>query len=419
NDKLENLPTKYNYYSLDKGKAICGEYKFYKDAQLKLSSDDGLQKVSEKILKAMCYMYTKKSSNQLDSEMCKYFYYWLGDVLLKNINNQNFTSAYLISLYSIINSAGLGKICDPLNYYIDKDIFKNNKLIFDYSEDYENYKLDLNKPNPLCNKSYQEYLQTYICDPLNYYIDKDIFKNNKLIFDYSEDYENYKLDLNKPNPLCNKSYQEYLQTYVNKYNILYGYCKVEGHNDSYCTEFNKHFSKKEHNLLSTWSCNLEGTKLKVKLIGDGHGEEEEKVQMERSSTGGSRQEKLKEIERVGGALGAELKEKKVEGRAQAEHAVLTSHPPLGTESPVMSSSSEVADSSSISTTSKYIANVASVAGIVIPSYLVYNVINIGIEKIYNNLHLIKFVHFLMKSQITCKIYIYIFYSDNIIHNFDL
>ncbi|KMZ82412.1 hypothetical protein PVIIG_06009 [Plasmodium vivax India VII] len=106
NDKLENLPTKYNYYSLDKGKAICGEYKFYKDAQLKLSSDDGLQKVSEKILKAMCYMYTKKSSNQLDSEMCKYFYYWLGDVLLKNINNQNFTSEYLISLYGALNNDG-------------------------------------------------------------------------------------------------------------------------------------------------------------------------------------------------------------------------------------------------------------------------------------------------------------------------
>ncbi|SCA60829.1 VIR protein [Plasmodium vivax] len=318
NDKLENLPTKYNYYSLDKGKAICGEYKFYKDAQLKLSSDDGLQKVSEKILKAMCYMYTKKSSNQLDSEMCKYFYYWLGDVLLKNINNQNFTSAYLISLYSIINSAGLGKICDPLNYYIDKDIFKNNKLIFDYSEDYENYKLDLNKPNPLCNKSYQEYLQTY----------------------------------------------------VNKYNILYGYCKVEGHNDSYCTEFNKHFSKKEHNLLSTWSCNLEGTKLKVKLIGDGHGKEVEKAQLKRSSTA-AREDELNGLKEVGGVRGAESEEKEVLGRVQAEN-LAPKVPHLETGSTVMSSSSEVEDSSSISTTSKYIANVASVAGIVIPSYLVYN-----------------------------------------------
>ncbi|VVA00145.1 PIR protein [Plasmodium vivax] len=305
NDKLENLPTKYNYYSLDKGKAICGEYKFYKDAQLKLSSDDGLQKVSEKILKAMCYMYTKKSSNQLDSEMCKYFYYWLGDVLLKKINNQNFTSAYLISLYGALNNDGDEIVCEPIYSYIDKVNFKDIKLIFDYSEDYENYKLDLNKPNPLCNKSYQEYLQTY----------------------------------------------------VNKYKVLHGYCDLEKRSDTYCKEFHKHFSNKEHNLLSTWSCYLEGTKLQLNLIGDNQGKVVEEAQIGKSSTGKER--------------GAELKETKVEGRAQAEPPVLTASS-LETGSSLMSSSSEVEDSSSISTTSKYIANVASVAGIVIPSYLVYN-----------------------------------------------
>ncbi|CAG9472750.1 unnamed protein product [Plasmodium vivax] len=318
NDKLENLPTKYNYYSLDKGKAICGEYKFYKDAQLKLSSDDGLQKVSEKILKAMCYMYTKKSSNQLDSEMCKYFYYWLGDVLLKNINNQNFTSAYLISLYGALNNDGDEIVCEPIYSYIDEVNFKDIKLIFDYSEDYENYKLDLNKPNPLCNKSYQEYLQTY----------------------------------------------------VNKYKDLHTICEIENQDKKYCDAFRKYFGTKKHEFLYNWTCYLEGTALKVNLIGDGHGKEVEKAQLKRSSTA-AREDELNGLKEVGGVRGAESEEKEVLGRVQAEN-LAPKVPHLETGSTVMSSSSEVEDSSSISTTSKYIANVASVAGIVIPSYLVYN-----------------------------------------------
>nr|CAB96696.1 vir7 [Plasmodium vivax] len=304
-EKLEILPTKHNYYYLDNGYTFCEKDIFYNHAERKLSSDSGLQKVFEKILKAMCYMYTKKRHKIFDSDMCKFFYYWLADILINNLNDNHFTSEVLINLYRILNEAGAGKICDPINSYIDKDNFENIKLIFDYSEDYESYKLDLAIPNRSCNENYKKYLQTY----------------------------------------------------VNKYKELHGYCEVEKRSDTYCKEFHKHFSNKEHNLLSTWSCNLEGTKLQLNLIGDNQGKVVEEAQIGKSSTGKER--------------GAELKETKVEGRAQAEPPVLTASS-LETGSSLMSSSSEVEDSSSISTTSKYIANVASVAGIVIPSYLVYN-----------------------------------------------
>ncbi|SCA60881.1 Plasmodium vivax Vir protein, putative [Plasmodium vivax] len=267
----------------------------------------------------MCYMYTKKSNNQLKSEMCKYFYYWLGDMILNNISNKHFTPGYLISLYNALNNDGVDIVC--------KQIYR--------------------------------------------YIDENNFRNIKLIFDYSEDYVNYKLDLVQPNPPCNESYKGYLDNYVKKYNILHSHCKVEERNDTYCTEFHKHFSDKEHDLLSTWKCKLEGTELKVNLIGDGHGKEVEKAQIERSSTRGARRAELNEMERAGGARATKLMEIQVEGGTHVEHSVPT-EPPLETESSVVSSSPEDADSSSISTTSKYIANVASVTGIVIPSYLVYN-----------------------------------------------
>ncbi|SCA60302.1 VIR protein [Plasmodium vivax] len=266
NSQLGYLRTKYNYYSLDNGYTYCKEDIFYNEAELKLSTYMGLQKVSEKILKAMCYMYTKKKYNKLKSEMCNFFYYWLGDVLLNNINDKILTSESLTSLYSIINSAGLGKICDPLNYYIDKDIFKNNKLIFDYSEDYENYKLDLNKPNPLCNKSYQEYLQTY----------------------------------------------------VNKYKDLHTICEIENQDKKYCDAFRKYFGTKKHEFLYNWTCYLEGTALKVNLIGDGHGKEVEKAQLKRSSTA-AREDELNGLKEVGGVRGAESEEKEVLGRVQAEN----------------------------------------------------------------------------------------------------
>ncbi|EDL42666.1 variable surface protein Vir7, putative [Plasmodium vivax] len=101
------------------------------------------------------------------------------------------------------------------------------------------------------------------------------------------------------------------------------------------------------------------------------GKEVEKAQIERSSTRGARRAELNEMERAGGARATKLMEIQVEGGTHVEHSVPTESP-LETESSVVSSSPEDADSSSISTTSKYIANVASVTGIVIPSYLVYN-----------------------------------------------
>ncbi|KMZ89369.1 hypothetical protein PVBG_06174, partial [Plasmodium vivax Brazil I] len=146
NSQLGYLRTKYYYGKLNNGMKFCDDYTFYDEATLELIKNPGLHVVSEQILKAMCYMYTEKRHKIFDSDMCKFFYYWLADILINNLNDNHFTSEVLINLYRILNEAGAGKICDPINSYIDKDNFENIKLIFDYSEDYESYKLDLAIP---------------------------------------------------------------------------------------------------------------------------------------------------------------------------------------------------------------------------------------------------------------------------------
>ncbi|KMZ95173.1 hypothetical protein PVMG_05091 [Plasmodium vivax Mauritania I] len=292
---------------------FCDDYTFYDEATLELIKNPGLHVVSEQILKAMCYMYTEKRHKIFDSDMCKFFYYWLADILINNLNDNHFTSEVLINLYRILNKAGAGKICDPINSYIDKDNFENIKLIFDYSEDYESYKLDLAIPNRSCNENYKKYLQKY----------------------------------------------------VKKYNVLYDYCKVEEHCDKYCTEFFNHFYDKEHSYLSTWTCNLEGTELKINLLGDNH----------ESDVGPP-----KKPETAGGeAYQKQLEEANLEGIRSARHDnppgshLYTTVSKAETESVSLPS-----DNPSPSTIKKSITSAASAAGLLVPPFLVYHVIAIVI-----------------------------------------
>ncbi|GAB69842.1 hypothetical protein PCYB_005910, partial [Plasmodium cynomolgi strain B] len=187
-----------------KGKSAFGHYEFYDTAETVLNANDGLQNVSEQILKALCYVYIKSLGDQPVNHICNFLFYWLGDILLKNLDNK-------LSYYRVIHEL--------------LAILKNHNN------------------DQICKFTYT-------------YMDEDIFKKIKLIFGYTEDYVNYVLDLANPNSVCNEQYNLYLTTYVETYKESYAKCIVQNETDKYCEAFKKYYNYEKHSKLHNWSCTL-------------------------------------------------------------------------------------------------------------------------------------------------------------------
>ncbi|CAG9472745.1 unnamed protein product [Plasmodium vivax] len=306
-EKLDILQTKYYYNKLENGLEFCNYYNFYSKAESELNNKPELQDVSEKILKALCYVYTRSLSKSFDNEICKFLYYWLGNVLLNNLNVEDFYSEIILKLFDSLNDGISGKVC---------------KL-------------------PYTN------------------IDKEDFKNIKLFFDYSEDYRTYKTQLSDSSMLCNDDYKSYLDTHVSMYNDKYKYCKSELRGNMYCKEFDKFFDATDHYKLSRLSCTLNP---KVQEVGEHH-EEARKQALEQKQFGTPQHDNL-HVEK---------------GREESPRAVRlsTSASFSDTDIPEIRSISPIQDGSP-SIVSKSITGGLSVAGILVPSYLMYNYTPAGI-----------------------------------------
>ncbi|SCA83757.1 VIR protein [Plasmodium vivax] len=300
-EKLRILQTKYYYNKLDIGMKFCDYDKFYNKAELELNKNPELQGVSEKILKALCYVYTRSLSKSFDNDICKFLYYWSGNLLLKNLRVTELYSEIILKLFESLNDGISGKICEL----------------------------------PYIN------------------IDKEDFKNIKLFFDYSEDFRSYKKQLSDSSMFCDDDYKSYLDTHVRMYNNMHKYCKLELHNNVYCTEFDKFFDAADHHILSRLSCTL---KPKVQEVVQDHG-------------GTKNQAKEQQFEMPQHATIHVEK-----GRAVSPFTI---HPRSSssfsdTDIPEIRSISPTQDGSSSSITSKSITGAVSVAGILVPSYLMYN-----------------------------------------------
>ncbi|SCA60100.1 Plasmodium vivax Vir protein, putative [Plasmodium vivax] len=181
------------------------------------------------------------------------------------------------------------------------------------------------------------------------------FKKTKLIFDIFQDYVNYKMDLARYNPPCNEEYNKYLTTYVDNYKQFYKECIKEHKSNVYCQEFNKYYNDEKHHNLLTWSCkitnNLHETD-PLKLEAEG---EEQKAQIDEGFGGARAQQPLQEINE----------------RAQAYEQIPDPFTPNSrmSENTAVSTSSDDTPPSIIS---KSVTGAVSVAGALVPSYLLYS-----------------------------------------------
>ncbi|CAG9485615.1 unnamed protein product [Plasmodium vivax] len=309
--ELNILRTKHHYYYFDNEIRNCEGVAFIESAKRELSIRKELLHVSEKILKALCYVYNKSILEGFDKDVCKFFYFWLGNILLNNLEKKQFYTDIISNIFKSLNSAGNGEVCKLPHYYIHENDFDKIKRIFDYSEDYNNYILQLIEHNPPCSSDYKSYLDTY----------------------------------------------------VDSYKKLREECTSKEQPTGYCKEFHYYFLGKDEKLLSTWKCNLHENDPRDHDLG-----EEEKEAYDETLKG---MEQLPSNSRIGSHGIQSDNGFAILGASHAGHlrpAALG----LDTETSLMGRPSSPPDASSPSIASKSITGAVSVAGILVPSYLMYN-----------------------------------------------
>ncbi|CAI7718328.1 PIR protein [Plasmodium vivax] len=301
NTEFRNLNTNFYYTSLNEGYGNCEHEDFYAAAEEKLKNNTWNEDVTDKILKALCYVYRKSSIYKYERDICKYLYFWLVNILLDKMSNK-------VVFFDVIR--------DLL------DILKNDK--------------------------------EKICELPHHYIEEHNFKNIKSFFDYSEDYYSYKNQITDYNLPCNEKYHKYLHAYVDTYNKFHGICQYERNSYGYCDVFDKYFAEKDHKNLSTWKCNPQDNEPGAEY------EEPEEMKEEQSPT--------HEIERQSVTLSEGFKRETEQDAEYPSSSVSLPHQVIS----VNNTASDNSDGTPSSITSKSITGAVSVAGALVPSYLLYN-----------------------------------------------
>ncbi|KMZ77230.1 hypothetical protein PVIIG_06316 [Plasmodium vivax India VII] len=93
-----------------------------------------------------------------------------------------------------------------------------------------------------------------ICDPIKKDIDKKTFNNNKLLFDYSMNYNHIHLNTISGATRCDEDYIEFIKQYINIYKDAYFNC-TKGDKKKYdCEYFDTLFQNYEHEKLESFHC---------------------------------------------------------------------------------------------------------------------------------------------------------------------
>ncbi|SCA81788.1 VIR protein [Plasmodium vivax] len=303
-DDVDILNTKHYYGKLDKGLEVCQYYEFYNKAKTVLEGNNGLQDVSDKILKGLCYVYKSSLWSTLDSDLCNFLYFWLGNILLEKLNTKILFHEVILDLFNTL-------------------INKNRK----------------------------------ICELPHSLMFKEDFKDFKLIFDCSEDYKSYEVQHIYPRISCNNNYNTHLEKNTEIYNRFYSECKVQSLSKPYCDTFKKYFPNNESNLFSKFRCNL---------ILSGPDPKKSIENREEESEQPTEKQEVEEVTHE-----AQLGKTQRQGAFHAE-ATRSSSSPIDTIISDVYGIPEVSDGTPSTITSKSITGAVSVAGALVPSYLLYN-----------------------------------------------
>ncbi|CAG9479381.1 unnamed protein product [Plasmodium vivax] len=302
-EELNKLPTKVNYSYFNEERGDCNNFHFYHSTASRLTDYFEVQEITDKIMKALCYVYNESKSSSFDNNICHFLYYWISDMLLTHLKTPSSYNSVISFLFDVFYITHGNKVCDVLHWNME-----NEKH----------------------------------------------FKDIKLMFDFSKDYNTYKKQLTEPIPQCYNNYMNYLDEYVNTYNKLHDECKGENSEELYCKLFKKYLDYKEYNHLSSLKCNLKEEEIQPEQLLDG------KVN-------------------VGEHLELNVSPGLREANATGHHDLL--HNQSGEKTYEMDRIETNGKDTPTSIASPTVIGMTTIAGIVVPSYLAYNVISIVIKKL--------------------------------------
>ncbi|GAW84402.1 variable surface protein [Plasmodium gonderi] len=165
-EDLKKLPSKLMYTIFDKGEDNCENASFWSVSESLLKTYKLPINVCDKILKGLCYAYKSNERKAFNLDDCDYLYFWLCDVLHNNLSDRRTFSTVADILIFFLKSKNFTDICKKDKYNINQGNFREIKLLFDFSKDYDKLREYDPKPNKFCSDSFNLYLSEYI---LNYY----------------------------------------------------------------------------------------------------------------------------------------------------------------------------------------------------------------------------------------------------------
>ncbi|KMZ94984.1 hypothetical protein PVMG_06197 [Plasmodium vivax Mauritania I] len=160
---LEKLKSNIVYSKFENDKWNCTDHTFYSNIIGDANTFHTYKHIFQKLLNALCYVYRKKVYvGNFDSDLCSYMYYWIGDKIYDISDSTQMFTKIMDMLFWEFNITDNGMICQSLNTSIDKDTFKKNKMLYEYSQNHESIRLHTLPINTTCDSEYNETMQKYM-----------------------------------------------------------------------------------------------------------------------------------------------------------------------------------------------------------------------------------------------------------------
>ncbi|GAB67778.1 KIR-like CYIR protein [Plasmodium cynomolgi strain B] len=144
--QLDLLKSKLPYYEkLYKGSTECDNGSAVKKIEGILRSYTYYEKGAEEIVKAWCNASGMVRNDTLDSEYCYALYFWIGDQVLKSPGNVTDFEGIMSEIYQKLTTWKPIEGCNNMETNIEEKIFEQRKGVFDYFQQYEIMKKQLEK----------------------------------------------------------------------------------------------------------------------------------------------------------------------------------------------------------------------------------------------------------------------------------
>ncbi|GAW84628.1 variable surface protein [Plasmodium gonderi] len=166
-ENLKKLPSKVKYAIFNNASDNYSSCTIEKNVIKLKETNPGIENVYDKIVKVLCHVYNNDSAGSFDTADCDYLYFWLCDLLYRNLTYTNSLYTVMYAINHILQKSNGVSICNFDKYYyynINKEIFMDFKVLFDYSKDYDKLVQDTTASNGPCSRDYTKLLNQYVIE---------------------------------------------------------------------------------------------------------------------------------------------------------------------------------------------------------------------------------------------------------------